>query len=243
MGSNKNVISQQTLISNKTLVSQKTQDVIKETEISEDEKQIVEKVKDGEKSSDKTLPLYLRPTKAYLNKKKRTPTPIKPPKDPRFQKPPSSQLTRNTAARKNYTSQTKRYNRCEPIWKPPMTAHEFNPRVLPKAHFEIPKLPDFVDGGITKKRKKTNMDVGRNNDSSAYNTLSEAEETDYEYIQPINMTVQLGEALPELYSIVKDYGRRTDLIPIRKRTDNLPIPSVSPLNLSTPDRDSMLSNY
>lgn len=166
-------------------------------------------VKKKEEEPEKPIPSHRRPTAAYNSWKKRPPSPEEMRKEI-F--PPPRRLLVWTKCRKAYKSQTKKYKKKIPLWKPPLTANDMKMRKLPKVVKKRIKVPDFLEPYTFVAPSETPESPIKLNEDVENEDFSVDSDTSYEYESIDYKSTGLSVALPQLYSIVKSYGRNADLL-------------------------------
>lgn len=158
---------------------------------------------------EKPIPSYRKPTVASNQWKKKPQTPPEPPKEI-F--PPPKHLLIWTKCRKIYKNLTKKYRKKIPLWKPPLSANYTKPRKLPKLVVRPFKIPDFLEPYIPfspVEAQDLSTNINQDEDKDNYSVDSD---TSYEYESADFRSNGLNLALPQLYSIVKSYGKNADMI-------------------------------
>lgn len=165
--------------------------------------------KKKEEETEKPIPSHRRPTAAYNSWKKKPPSPEAPPREIY---PPPRHLLVWTKCRKIYKNQTKKYRKKIPLWKPPLTAHEVEIRKLPRIIKKPIRIPEFLEPYTFIAPSETpDSPIKLNNDEEKEN-FSVDSDTSYEYEPAEYRSTGLSVALPQLYSIVKSYGKNADLL-------------------------------
>ena len=202
-------------------LSHKSQDKDSQSLMDEENQVKSEKPKKVEEPPEKPIPSYQKPTAAFNSWKKRPPSPEAPVKEI-F--PPPKHLLVWTRCRKIYKNQTQRFRpdlkyqtaagrKRRPIWKPPLTANE-SPQMqkLPKIVRKVPKIPEFLEPYTfvpPSETPESAVKLNQDEDSDSYDVDSD---TSYEYEAGDFRSTGLSVALPQLYSIVKSYGKNADAI-------------------------------
>jgi hypothetical protein len=170
---------------------------------------------------EKPIPSYRKPTASFNFWKKRPPSPEQAPKEIH---PPPKHLLIWTRCRRIYKTQTKRYKSdlkyqtsCgkhkRPVWKPPLTANEHLPsRKLPKLLKKSLKIPDFLEPYTFIAASDTPESPIKLNQEEDLDSYSVDSDTSFEYEAGDFRSTGLSVALPQLYSIVKSYGKNADAI-------------------------------
>ena len=169
-----------------------------------------------EEEQEKPIPSHMRPTVASTQWKKKPETPPEPPKEI-F--PPPKHLLVWTKCRKIYKNQTKKYRKKIPLWKPPLGSGYTKPRRLPKLVVRPFKLPDFLQPYIVSNHVETpdsGINLNQDEDNDTYSVNSD---TSYEYECADYKSTGLNNALPQLYSIVKSYGKNADALTRNQRNN------------------------
>ncbi|OMJ68371.1 hypothetical protein SteCoe_34197 [Stentor coeruleus] len=167
-------------------------------------------MKKKDEKTEEPIPSHRRPTAAYNSWKKRPPSPEELRKEI-F--PPPRRLLVWTKCRKVYKSQTKKYKKKIPLWKPPLTANDMNMRKLPKVAVKKRlRIPDFLEPYTLIAPSETPESPIKLNEDEENEEFSINSDTSYEY-EPVDYkSTGLSVALPQLYSIVKSYGKNADLL-------------------------------
>jgi IQ calmodulin-binding motif len=177
-------------------------------------------VKKPEKEIEKPIPSYRKPTIASAQWKK---TPPSPPEGPKEIHPPPKHLLVWTKCRKAYKNQTKRYKHKEPLWKPPLSANSTIQRKLPKVAHKPYKIPEFLEPYTLFNPVETpDSPIKLNQDDANDDSYSVDSDTSYEYEPAEYRSTGLNIALPQLYSIVKSYGKNADAIVSYSKRYNKP---------------------
>ena len=185
-----------------------------------------EKPKKVEEPPEKPIPSYRKPTAAFNSWKKKPPSPEPTPKET-F--PPPKHLLVWTKCRRIYKNQTKKHKadlsfqlltrgRRRPKWKPPITANETKEfKILPKIVKKKFKMPDFLEPYTYIMPSETpESPIKLKKDSDSDNEEFDSDSS-YEYEAADFRSTGLSVALPQLYSIVKSYGKNADII-VKKDT-------------------------
>jgi hypothetical protein len=199
---------------------------VEENEITEElQEEIIpvkdEKPKKAEEPPEKPIPSYRKPTAAFNSWKKKPPSPEPTPKET-F--PPPKHLLVWTKCRKIYKNQTKKHKadlsfqlltrgRRRPKWKPPITANETKDfRLLPKIVKKKFRIPEFLEPYtyiMPSETPESPIKLKNNSESDKEDFDSESS---FEYEPADFRSTGLSVALPQLYSIVKSYGKNADII-------------------------------
>ena len=169
-----------------------------------------------DEEQERPIPSHRRATVASTQWKKRPPTPPEPPKEI-F--PPPKHLLVWTKCRKIYKNQTKKYKKKIPLWKPPLGSGYTKPRRLPKLVLKQFKIPDFLEPYTIPTHAETpdsGINLNQDEDNDTYSVNSD---TSYEYEAGDYKSTGLNNALPQLYSIVKSYGKNADALTKNQRNN------------------------
>lgn len=187
-----------------------------------------EKPKKVEEPPEKPIPSYRKPTAAFNSWKKKPPSPEPTPKE---SFPPPKHLLVWTKCRKIYKNQTKKHKtdlsfqlltrgRRRPRWKPPITANDTKQaRILPKIVKKPIKMPDFLEPYtfiMPSESPEVQINIKDDSDSGLEDLDSDSS---FEYEVADFRSTGLSVALPQLYSIVKSYGKNADIIVKKDKKD------------------------